>query len=172
MLIYPLNQSDFWRRPEGGRPVLLLEKRWFLSYTLYSSCFTYVHPVDRQSSNGTHRLVTETLSPVAFIMCWLKQYLVPGKTEKKCLSIKFEFCDSLQIGRNKREAADFFQIKRILVYLLQYINVTVYPATPHVLAQTRGFKALWNVGFGPSTDAPTASQGRSFARSVPQLHQL
>lgn len=46
-------------------------------HTLYSSCFTYVHPVDRQSSSGTQRLVTDTLSPVTFIMCWLKQYLVP-----------------------------------------------------------------------------------------------
>lgn len=44
---------------------------------LYSSCFTYVHPVDRQSSRGTQRLVTDTLSPVTLIMCWLKQYLVP-----------------------------------------------------------------------------------------------
>lgn len=44
--------------------------------TLWPSCSESLQPVDKHSSSGTQRLVTEMLFPVTSIVCWVKQYLV------------------------------------------------------------------------------------------------
>lgn len=90
-----------------AQPCLVSHKEATPVLTLYSSCFTYVHPVDRQSSRGTQRLVTDTLSPVTLIMCWLKQYLVPRGKGKRVHLTKLRLVVVYKQEETRKESLHF-----------------------------------------------------------------
>lgn len=72
------------------------------------------------------------------------------------LTVKFEFCDGLQMGRNRKELLDIFIFKpwdlkkkmgaggQLLCIAINTWNITKYTPIAQALAQTWGFRALWN----------------------------
>lgn len=54
----------WWRKTNYAVPVTC-----FVAHTLWPSCSESLQPVDKHSSSGTQRLVTEMLFPVTSIVC-------------------------------------------------------------------------------------------------------